>query len=399
MTIFIGIDISKDKFDVNVKTTNNRQLMKCKTYDMTKAGIEEFIADIKSIVGDEDYIIGFEATGRYHLNLAGYLIKRGFPIVIFNPLETSSVRKWNVRKSKNDRIDADVVSNALILDMMSDKVRHISPDDKLKLKELVTIYHRLIGKVSNLKRELRLCLNNLCPGYEQIFNDIFSATSYAILKKAVKKTKLFDLSEEDILRILISKHNRKDKRESKATKIYNTFQNSTCPEYMVDARVFEVKSILGQYDVLSKQIKQVYAKMEKQYQEMNQYVKSIIGVGTVIGSTSLGMLGDVRRFKNYRAIDAYVGLDPVHESSGKSLHRVGHISKRGNRVLRMTLLNGALMCIKNNPVIGKKYYELRERGKSHGTALVACARKLLHIIYSVEKNQKIFYVPEYVNVE
>jgi hypothetical protein len=65
----------------------------------------------------------------------------------------------------------------------------------------------------------------------------------------------------------------------------------------------------------------------------------------------------------------------------------------------MTLLNGALMCIKNNPVIGKKYYELRERGKSHGTALVACARKLLHIIYSVEKNQKKFYVPEYVNAE
>jgi hypothetical protein len=62
-------------------------------------------------------------------------------------------------------------------------------------------------------------------------------------------------------------------------------------------------------------------------------------------------------------------------------------------------MRGALSCIKYNPVIRKRYYELRSKGKCHRTALVACARKLLHIIYSVEKNQKEFYVPEYINAE
>jgi len=394
MTVFIGIDISKDKFDVNFKTDNNKQKVICRKYDQTKQGIETFIADIKSIVGKEEYVIGLEATSRYHLNLSDLLIKQGHPLVIFNPLETSSVRKWNIRKSKDDGIDADVVSNALILEMMGSKKRHISSDDKLELKELVTLYHRLVTKTSDLRKELRMCLNNLCPGYEQEFDNILSASSYSILKKAVKKTKLFDMSNEDILNELRKNKNRKKSRADIALSVYDSFQNSTCPGYMVDARVFEVKSILGQYDVLSKQTKQVFVKIQKKYDEIGQYIDSINGVGTIIGATSLAILGDVRRFHGYNSLDAYVGLDPVHMSSGKSLKRVGHISKQGNRLLRTALMRGALSCIRLNPVIRKKYYELRSRGKCHRTALVACARKLLHIIYSVEKNQKMFYVPD-----
>lgn len=396
MTIFVGIDISKDTFDVNVKATSGKELMKPRQYKQSKDDIDKFISDIKSIAGNEELMIGLEATGRYHVNLSDYLIKQGLPLVIFNPMETSSLRKWNIRKSKNDSIDASVVSNALCLEKMESKVRHVSEDDKLKLKELVTIYHRLVGKVSNLKRELRLCLNNLCPGYEPLFDNIFSGTSYAILKKVVKQTKLFKISEEEILRILINNHNRKNTRDKLASDIYNAFQKSTCPGYMVEARVFEVKSILGQYDVLTKQLHQVNGKIVRYYSEMNQYVSTIKGVGTIIGATALGILGNVNRFTSLSALDAYVGLDPVHESSGKSLHRMGHISKRGNRILRSVLLNGALVAMKYNPVIRTKYHQLRDRGKNHGTAIIACARKLLHIIYSVEKNQKSFYIPEYI---
>ena len=88
MTVFVGIDISKDKFDVNFKTTNNKQVLKSKIYDQTKEGLDTFISDIKSVVGNEDYFIGMEATSRYHLNLSDYLVKRGQPLVIFNPMET-----------------------------------------------------------------------------------------------------------------------------------------------------------------------------------------------------------------------------------------------------------------------------------------------------------------------
>jgi transposase len=65
--------------------------------------------------------------------------------------------------------------------------------------------------------------------------------------------------------------------------------------------------------------------------------------------------------------------------------------------LRKYLLNAALVAIRHNPVIKKRYAELRKRGKPHMVALTACARKLLLIMYSVEKNQKRFYVPDYIS--
>ena len=197
---------------------------------------------------------------------------------------------------------------------------------------------------------------------------------------------------------MIHNHNRKSTRDKLASEIYKAFQKSTCPDYMVEARVFEVKSILGQYDVLNRQLHQVKAKVVKHYNGMNQFVSTIPGVGDIIGATALGILGNVERFRNQNALDAYVGLDPVHENSGKSIHRIGHISKRGNRMLRAVLLNGALVAMKHNPIIRDRYKQLRGRGNNHGTAIIACARKLLHIIYSVEKNQKSFYVPEYLNL-
>ena len=120
-------------------------------------------------------------------------------------------------------------------------------------------------------------------------------------------------------------------------------------------------------------------------------------MGEITCSTILGNLGNVKRFRNGRAITAYAGLDPIVTQSGKSINRTGHISKRGNRELRTALINAALVGIMYNPVLKDMYHRLRGRGKSHMISLVACARKLLLIIYSVEKNQKRFYVPHYIS--
>lgn len=123
---------------------------------------------------------------------------------------------------------------------------------------------------------------------------------------------------------------------------------------------------------------------------------SIKGVGPVTCAIVLGTLGNVKRFKDGRPVTAYSGLDPIVHQSGKSMNLIGHISKRGNKYLRKALSNAALVAIQKNPVIRKKYADLVKRGKPHKVALTACARKLLLIIYSVEKNQKRFYVPDYV---
>ena len=139
------------------------------------------------------------------------------------------------------------------------------------------------------------------------------------------------------------------------------------------------------------------AKIKRAIRDIDPISMSIPGVGQITCAVILGTYGNMNRFTGNNAVTAYAGLDPRVFQSGKSINKTGRISKRGNRYLRRYLMNAALVAIKCNPVIRKKYSDLRKRGKHHNVALTACARKLLLIIYSVEKNQKRFYVPKYIS--
>jgi hypothetical protein len=280
---------------------------------------------------------------------------------------------------------------------MENRRRYHSNDNYQKLKALTLIHRKIVEKVSDLKTELRLSLSVLCPGYGKAFKDILSATSLQILKRTVKHTKLFEMTREEILDILVHNHYQMNRRDEQTEKIMYAFRNTTCPDYMKDPMIIGVKFILGQYELLLQQRRQIEKRLIKIYDEMAPIISTIDGVGPIVGSAVLGIVGDIRRFPNLNAITAFAGLDPVVHQSGKLHYRTGHISKRGNKYLRTVLLNAALVAMRHNPVIHARYYHLRRRGKNHWTAIIACARKLLHIIYSVEKNQKEFYVPDYLD--
>ena len=117
---------------------------------------------------------------------------------------------------------------------------------------------------------------------------------------------------------------------------------------------------------------------------------TIPGIGKTLGCIILARVGDVRRFK--KRFVAYCGLDPVVESSGKSVVSRG-ISKRGDAVLRRAFYLAALTAIKVNPVI-KRFYE-EHKGRLKGKKLItACARKLAVITWAVLYYNKPFDASE-----
>jgi transposase len=392
--IFVGIDISKIKFDVCIKDEMGQKLMKARTYRQKKQDMDRLINDIKSLSVDTKPLIAMEATGVYHRNLLHYLIDKGYHVRLYNPIETYALRQRRIRKTKTDKIDAEVIADAVKLDLIENNLRFNNDPGKLEMKELATAYHRIVEKISVLKMELRTALTVLCPGYDEVFKDITSVTSIQILRKTIKHTKLFEISEEEIEQIFIKNNNRRDTRQARIRSVMEAFENSTCPEHYKRPLVMNVKQILGQYDMLLEQRKHIEKNIHKAIDQYKPYAMSIPGIGYVTGATILGMLGDVNRFKNRDAVAAYAGLDPVVSQSGKMAYRHGHISRRGNKYLRTSLLNAAMISIKHNPVIKKKYYELRSKGKSHWTSIIACSRKLAQLVYTIEKNQKKFVVPE-----
>ncbi|SQC98874.1 Transposase [Fusobacterium necrophorum subsp. necrophorum] len=60
-------------------------------------------------------MIGLESTSHYGENLIHFLFQHGFKVALMNPLQTSHLRKANIRDAKNDNLDSIHIANLYFL--------------------------------------------------------------------------------------------------------------------------------------------------------------------------------------------------------------------------------------------------------------------------------------------
>ena len=392
--LFVGLDVSKDDFKAAVKDDQNNLVMPLKTYGHDRSGMELLDNNLSALKNQFrcGAIFGMEATGIYHLSIYQHLIDRREHVKVFNGLELKRF-KSRIRKTKTDNLDAQSIAEALLLT----REPSYHPSDRpelIQMRELCRLRSRLVKKVSQCKNQAIRNMDILCRGYTEQFDNIFSPSSITVLKATVRTTRLFEIDQE-ALEELLMKSMYKSAAEKKAAKLHALFQNTVIPEYMKDICILELHMLIQQHELLSLHIYRVEQRLEKRVKDLNPHMISIPGIGELTTSVVLGELGDLSRFESADQVTAYSGLDPSVMESGRS-HKTGHISKRGSPMLREALYNAALPAIRANPVCKQLYQRLRAKGKHHKVCMVAVARKLLHIAYSVEKNKRDFYVPSYI---
>jgi len=98
---FVGIDISKSKFDVMILPEGTR--LTC-PYD--SEGIEQLLAQLPK----HDCIVVLEATGGFERRLAAELVEAGHQTAIVNPRQVRDFARGIGVLAKNDRIDARVLA-------------------------------------------------------------------------------------------------------------------------------------------------------------------------------------------------------------------------------------------------------------------------------------------------
>ena len=64
----------------------------------------------------------------------------------------------------------------------------------------------------------------------------------------------------------------------------------------------------------------------------------------------------------------------------------GHMVKRGSSHLRYTLMNLCIPLIQYNMVFAEYYQKKRHEGKTHRVACSHLVKKLIRVIYTLEKN-------------
>ena len=111
MSFFIGVDVSKEKFDVCCIGEQEEKIFSL-TCSMDREGFEKLV--LKLPMDKSSFLLGMESTASYHLPLFSYLTAQGYRVVIINPLLINNFAKRSLRKTKTDKKDAFTIAQFLM---------------------------------------------------------------------------------------------------------------------------------------------------------------------------------------------------------------------------------------------------------------------------------------------
>ncbi|MDO8575384.1 MAG: IS110 family transposase [bacterium] len=143
---------------------------------------------------------------------------------------------------------------------------------------------------------------------------------------------------------------------------------------------------------LSLEIKEMEKTIQAKVMETKEMkiLKSIPGIGNILSATIMAEIGEIKRFKDPKQLQSYAGIVPWVHNSGESKWN-GRITKIGSSWLRFAVIEAVVGMARTRTSSDLKDYFLRiKKAKNYQTATVATARKLLAIIWSVLKNERMF---------
>lgn len=378
---FLGIDIGKNTHVASLLDEKAKIIFKAYSFANTLDAAEALLVKLEPY--KDSLEIGMEATGHYWLSLYSFLVEHNFIVHVLNPIQTDGWRKGiEIRKRKTDVIDSVLIADLIRYgDFLETS---LADEDILSLRNLSRFRVYLVNSVSDLKRKAIAVLDQIFPEYASAFSNVFGKTSKELLKSLSLPSDYENLSAkklEEVLSNITFKKKAAQTIETLSEKARRSFGISFCK----DSFAFQLKLIIEQICFIEEQIASVELEIEQLMSKLGTNIKTIPGVGSVIGAVILGEIGDIERFDNPSKLVAYAGLDASVSQSGEYEASSGKLSKRGSPYLRKALYMAAQRAEFCDPVFHAYYEKKRSEGKHHLVATNAVARKLCHTIYAILK--------------
>lgn len=177
-----GIDVSKRFSDMCVLSPQNDVLLRQKIYhDMTSMRLAaKKLREIESQCGVKPVVV-MESTSHYHLILFQFFTDAGFEVVVVNPIQSGALKNINVRKVKNDRVDAYRIAMLYRLKVL--RPSQIPTSTLRGLRLLTRQRSELMDDVTRFKNRLTAYLDQIFPGYCEVFSDVGGVSSRAVLRR------------------------------------------------------------------------------------------------------------------------------------------------------------------------------------------------------------------------
>lgn len=167
--ILVGINVAKDKHDCFICNSEGEVLFNAFTIQNSMEGFNDLYEKIKSTCDDWSKVkVGLETTGHYSYNLLGYLLDKGLPTFVINPLHTNLYRKsLTLRKTKTDKVDAHTIAMMLMSDVNLKSYSNTLYHNE-ELKSLTRYRFDKVQEQAKLKQSVARLINILFPELEKL---------------------------------------------------------------------------------------------------------------------------------------------------------------------------------------------------------------------------------------
>ena len=386
---FLGIDISKDKFDAYCIDVNGEKhfYLSC---PMDRKGFEKLVSHLKALpILQENLLIGMESTACYHMNLFSYLLAGGYMAVIINPLLISNFVKMQLRKTKTDKKDALVIAQFLLMHRDTLAQTSISPHVS-DLRDLSRQRESLLSQMTALKCDMKRLLTITFPELEKL-TGVFTKSILKLVSRFPSAHAIAQADPAEINQLLVD--HSMGRNSAKTT------------QAIIQAALSSVGTTSPSRELILKQKADVVIHLEGHLKELTalmielcrsdmgddiDIMTSLRGIGEKTAASFLvEMGGDIRKFTDHKKLIAMAGIDPAIYQSGKHDGQ-GRITKRGNRHLRRVTWLMSIRVIQFNDFFRNYYKKRIQDGLPFKKAVLATAHKLLRIIFAMLTQRTLF---------
>jgi len=318
MPVYIGVDFHARQQTISYLTTADGEIKRLQLEHERRPEVRQFYEQFAG----QQVVVGFEASG-YAAWFEELLEELGYEIWIGH---ATVIRMFARRRQKNDRRDADLILD-LLLGGDFPRIHRHSAASRAVLQQLR--YRQRLVKMRTM------IINNL----------VFMAASRGVSLRSQLK------SQRGLERL----------------------QLLSLPEPLRQQRD-ELSQLLLELKGKIETVEQWLGQRANEDQRV-QRLRTHHGIGPLTGLCLVHTLEKVERFANARKVTAYIGFDPVEDSSGER-QRIGSISKQGSRLLRFFLVEAGQVAIRKDPDLARVYKRVWLR-RGHAKAKVAVGRRLL----------------------
>ncbi len=382
--ICVGIDVAKDKHDCYIANSDAEVLAEVFTIQNNAEGFESLYLRIKSVARDLSKVkVGLEATGHYSYNLLGFLLDKGLPTYVINPLHTNLFRKsLSLRKTKTDRVDARTIATMMLSGVILESYTDTSYHNE-ELKSLTRYRFDKVRERAQLKQSIARLVTILFPELEKLVPTLHMSSVYALLQEAPGARQIASMHLTRLTNLLETSskgHYGKDK----AIEIREAARHSIGSA--MSAKSMELSHTIRLIEELTNEIDEIEASVKQIMDEMAPPILTIPGISYRMGAMILAEIGDFSHFDSPDKILAYAGLSPSTYQSGQLTKSYAHMEKRGSRYLRYALFNTTKFVCKWDPTFAAYLDKKRSEGKHYNVAISHAAKKLVRLIFALQKS-------------